>query len=125
MKILTHDPYLNTVKRSLEDRKYKELYKKEKENNEKNFMNQEFDITNYIHLSKEMANIVLLVGFVIIPYIVGIGFIFFIIAKANLNIFLGMNIKEYLIYWAIGYEVIATLLLVTIIKSAISFKKYK
>ncbi|NOZ91090.1 MAG: hypothetical protein GXO60_07390 [Epsilonproteobacteria bacterium] len=122
MELLTHDPYLDTIKRTLEDKKYKELYKKEKNNKIKKFMKQELDITNYISLPKGLANMIFFIGFLVVPYIVGIAFIFFIIAQASFDIFLGINIKEYPVYWAIGYEVIATLLLLIIVKSAINFK---
>ncbi len=55
--------------------------------------------------------------------IIGIGFIFFIIAQANLDAFRGININEYSVFWAIGYEVIASILLLLIVKSAIRFKR--
>jgi len=125
MSTVIHDPYLNSVKRALEDKKYKELYKKEKAQGKiKSFIKQEFEITDYIHLPKTLANTVFVLLFFIVPYIVGLGFIFFVVAKANISTFLGINIKEYPVYWAIGYEVIASLLLFIIIKSAISYKNH-
>ena len=121
MNSLTHDPYLNTVKRSLEDKRYKQKY----ENKHKidKFLKKKINITDYINLSEGMATVILFISFLIIPYIIGIGFIFFIIAQANLDAFRGININEYSVFWAIGYEVIASILLIFIVKSAISFKK--
>jgi hypothetical protein len=122
MKTLIQDPYLHTVKRTLQDRRYKELYQKKKSNQIDSFMKKEVDITEYINLSKEMANTLLFISFLVVPYIVGIAFAFFIIARVDLDTFWSMNLKEYMIYWAIGYEVIATVTLLMIFKSAINFK---
>ncbi len=121
MNSLTHDPYLNTVKRSLEDKRYKQKY----ENKHKidKFLKKNISITDYINLSEGMATVILFISFLIIPYIIGIGFIFFIIAQANLDAFRGINIDEYSVFWAIGYEVIASILLLLIVKSAIRFKR--
>ncbi len=120
MNSLTHDPYLNTVKRSLEDKRYKEKYEKHKIDK---FLKKKINITDYINLSEGMATVILFISFLIIPYIIGIGFIFFIIAQANLDAFRGININEYSVFWAIGYEVIASILLLLIVKSAIRFKR--
>jgi len=122
MKTLTHDPYLNTVKRNLKDKKYKELQEK-KRNKRDEFLKKKFEITDYINLPEGVANIIFFIAFLVIPYIVGITFIFIIIAKASIETFSSMHINEYSIYWAIGYEVIASLLLFIIIKSAISFRR--
>jgi len=121
---MNHDPYLQTVKITLEDKKYKELYNKKKEKKKlESFMRKEIHLTDYINLSKEAINILGLLTFMILPYLVGITFIFFVIAKANSNIFGEISVKynQYLVSWAIGYEIIATFLLLWIIKSAISF----
>jgi len=117
MKTLTHDPYLNTVKRNLKDKKYKELQEK-KRNKTDNFLKKKFEITDYINLPEGVANIIFFISFLVIPYIVGITFIFIIIAKASIE-----NIDGYPVYWSIGYEVIASFLLFIIIKSAISFRR--
>ena len=122
MKTLTHDPYLNTVKRNLKDKKYKELQEK-KRNKTDNFLKKKFEITDYINLPEGVANIIFFISFLVIPYIVGITFIFIIIAKASIETFSSINIDGYPVYWSIGYEVIASLLLFIIIKSAISFRR--
>jgi hypothetical protein len=122
METLIHDPYLNTVKRSLEDKKYKELQVK-KRSQVDNFLKKKFEITDYIQLPEGVANMLFFIAFLVIPYIVGISFIFIVIARASLDTFWGMNINAYSIYWAIGYEVIASFLLFIIIKSAITFRK--
>jgi len=122
MEPLIHDPYLNTVKRSLKDKRYKELHDK-KIKNTNDFLKKKFEITDYINLPEGLANIVFFISFLIIPYIVGITFIFIIIAKASIETFSNINIDGYPVYWSIGYEVIASLLLFIIIKSAISYRR--
>jgi len=122
MEPLTHDPYLNTVKRSLRDKRYKELHEK-KIKNTNDFLKKRFEITDYINLPEGLANIIFFILFLVIPYIVGISFIFIIIAKASIETFSHINIDGYPVYWSIGYEVIASLLLFIIIKSAISFRR--
>jgi hypothetical protein len=122
METLIHDPYLNTVKRSLEDKKYKELQVK-KRTQVDNFLKKKFEITDYIQLPEGLANMLFFIAFLVVPYIVGISFIFIVIARASLDTFWEININEYSVYWAIGYEVIASFLLFIIIKSAITFRK--
>ncbi|SFV57321.1 hypothetical protein MNB_SV-12-697 [hydrothermal vent metagenome] len=125
----THDPYLNTVKRNLQDKYYKEQKErqKEKENMEeekpKDFFTQEIHLSNHINLSENSINTIIISAFILIPYITGIIFIFLVIAKANIIIFNEIDIDEYFVYWSIGYEVLASILLTIIIKSAISFKR--
>jgi len=121
MEPLTHDPYLNTVKRSLRDKRYKELHEK-KIKNTNNFLKKRFEITDYINLPEGLASIIFFILFLVIPYIVGISFIFIIIAKASIETFSHINIDGYPVYWSIGYEVIASFLLFIIIKSAISYR---
>jgi len=122
MEPLTHDPYLNTVKRSLKDKRYKELHDKMVTKSTNEFLKKRFEITDYINLPEGLANIIFFVLFLVIPYIVGITFIFIIIAKASIETFSHINIDGYPVYWSIGYEVIASFLLFIIIKSAISYR---
>jgi len=125
MEPLINDPYLKTVKRSLKDKKLQvqKRNKIEKRNKTDNFFKKKFEITDYINLPEGVANILFFIAFLVIPYIVGITFIFIVIAKASIETFSNMNINEYSISWAIGYELIASLLLFIIIKSAISFRR--
>ncbi len=60
--------------------------------------------------------------FISLPYIAGLLFQFFYIADAKKELFLSLNEKSsFLLTWAIGYEIIATIILLYIIKMAISF----
>jgi hypothetical protein len=72
----------------------------------------------------ESVNNVLGVGiFALVPYIIGVIFIFIIIAQANIETYRKTDMNSFLLAWTIGYEVIAAIILLVIFKSAISFKK--
>lgn len=66
----------------------------------------------------------LAIYFVSLPYITGLLFQFFYIADAKVELYLSLSKNSSFIFaWAIGYEILATLLLLSIIKMAISFSK--
>jgi len=66
--------------------------------------------------------IFLLIYFVSLPYITGLLFLFFYVAEGKQELFLSLNEESsFLMTWAIGYEILAGLILLYIIKSAISF----
>lgn len=125
MPFQTHDPYLNTVKREINDKYYKERKQlmEHKDKKSKSFLSQKVHLRDFINLNEGTLNIVAFIAFVVIPYLTGIAFIFLLIANANFDTFKNININDYLIYWTIGYELLAMLLILLIIKSAINFKK--
>jgi len=60
--------------------------------------------------------------FVSLPYIAGILFIFFYISKGSLETFSSFNQNQtFILTWAIGYEIIASLIMLWILKMAVSF----
>jgi hypothetical protein len=124
MNSTIHDPYLNTAKRSLKDKYYKEKISiaKEQEIKPKSFLRQNLYLSDYINLSEEMASFVGFILFALIPYLVGILFVFIVIARGSLYILQNIQIGNYFIYWSIGYELLALLLLSLIAKSAIKFR---
>ncbi|KYJ87728.1 hypothetical protein [Sulfurovum riftiae] len=66
--------------------------------------------------------IFLAIYFVSLPYILGLLFLFFYIAEGKFEVFLSVNRDSpFLMIWAIGYEILAVLIILAIIKSAISF----
>ena len=129
MPFKIHDPYLNTVKREMEDEQCRirnqnrDKQKEEKQN--RSFLSQKLYLTDFINLPDGTLNLLLFIAFVIIPYVTGLAFIFFLIANANFDTFKNININDYLIYWTIGYELLAFTIILFLIKSAINFKKTK
>ena len=122
----THDPYLDTAKRSIKNRRYKELsQEKEKPKTKKSesFLTQKVNINELLNLPEGTMNLLLFIAFLLIPYIVGVIFIFVVIARASLDTFTEIHTGEYALYWAIGYEIIAATIILLIIKSAINFNR--
>ena len=68
--------------------------------------------------------IFLAIYFVSLPYILGLLFLFFYISEGKFKVFLAVNQDSpFLMTWAIGYEILATLIILWIVKSAISFTR--
>ncbi len=66
--------------------------------------------------------IFLVIYFITLPYISGLLFLFFYVAEGKEELFLSLNEESsFILTWAIGYEILAGLALLFIIKSAISF----
>jgi len=64
----------------------------------------------------------LAIYFVALPYIAGLLFLFFYVAEGKAELFLSLNDdSSFILTWAIGYEIIAALAILFIVKSAISF----
>ncbi|WP_295418232.1 hypothetical protein [Sulfurovum sp.] len=68
--------------------------------------------------------IFLVIYFISLPYIAGLLFLFFYVAEGKKELFLSLNEESsFILTWAIGYEILATLAILYIVKSAISFSK--
>jgi len=66
--------------------------------------------------------IFIFVYFIILPYISGLFFLFIYVADANVDLFLSLNDEHsFILTWAIGYQIIATLILLYIFKMALTF----
>ncbi len=64
----------------------------------------------------------LLIYFITLPYIAGLMFLFFYVGKGKTELFLSLNEdSSFILTWAIGYEILAGLALLYIVKLAISF----
>ena len=71
-------------------------------------------------------NIFLTIYFITIPYITGILFLFLYASEGNTELFLSVNeFSSFIVTWAIGYEILAVLGILYIIKMAISFSTAK
>ena len=125
MPMSTHDPYLATVKRTLQEKQQKEQKKEfiEKQNQvkRKSFFQQSIDLNDHIYLPESLQKTFALGVFIFIPYTIGLLFLFFVVAHADFQTYEDMGIDSYLLPWTIGYECIATLLIMSIIKSAVHY----
>jgi hypothetical protein len=120
-----HDPYLDTIRRSLNEEKIKSRKKKiENSTTEsKSFFSKNIIISNYIHLPQSLEKIILLVTFVFIPHILGILVMFILVQYEIFKECTKFSFDIFMLTWTIGYETIALILLILIIKSAFNFTK--
>lgn len=92
-------------------------------NKSSKFSQQEVDLSETpLFFPEGYEKLFLAIYFVSLPYIAGLLFQFFYIADSKKELFLSLNEQSsFILTWAIGYEIIATLILLYIIKMAISF----
>ena len=123
--INTHDPYLNTVKRSLNEAKIKIRKNKIKKTEviKKSFFSKSIIISDYIYLPESLQKIFLLSIFILIPYFFGTVIILILIGNGLFKEGITFSFDFFMLSWTIGYETIAFILLMFIIKSAFSFNR--
>ena len=117
----TTDPYRNAIKRTLEEKQSKERRKNFLKNNPNGTADAFLDQS--VELPESVNNVLGLGIFALLPYIIGLIFIFLIIAQANIETYRNTDMNSFFLAWTIGYELIAAILLLAILKSAISFRK--
>lgn len=119
-----HDPYLNTVKRTLSEEKIRKR-KKKIENNKpkpKSFFSKHIILSDYIYLPESLQNLFLISLFILIPYTFGLIIMTLVIDYKSFSEYTEFNFELFMLTWTIGYETIAIILLLIIIKNAILFK---
>lgn len=84
---------------------------------EEDFLNQEVDYRDFVFAPEGYEAPVFALYLAIIPYLVGLGFLFLFIARTRYESFLEFKLSSFFIIWAIGYEVTAVLLIVIIFLS--------
>lgn len=96
-------------------------------NRSSKFTKQEVDITQTpLFFPEGYEKIFLAIYFITLPYLAGMAFQFFYIANGNTELFFHIyNNSLFILIWAIGYEIIATIILLYIIKMAIDFTNAK
>jgi len=73
---------------------------------------------------EEYEKLFLGIYFILLPYVAGLTFQFFYIAKGKTELFLSLSEKSsFLLTWTIGYEIIAAFVLLYIMKMSISFAR--
>jgi len=87
------------------------------------FTEQEVNLTDSpLFFPAGHENLFLAIYFVAVPYIMGLVFLFFYVANAKLDLFLSLNEQaSFILTWLVGYEIVAAMILLYIIKLAISF----
>ena len=87
------------------------------------FTQKEVDLAETpLFFPEGFEKIFLAIYFVTLPYIAGLLFLFIYVAEGNIDLFLSLNEEQaFMLTWAIGYEIIAALTLLWIVKMSISF----
>lgn len=85
------------------------------------FASQKVDFSDHLFVVEGYEGIFYTLYFLSIPYITGAIFLFFFVAGGNYDNFMLLDMNAFLIVWLIGYEIVATLILIAIF---ISFLKY-
>ncbi|WP_309497227.1 hypothetical protein [Sulfurovum sp.] len=93
------------------------------QNRNTKFSQQEVDLAETpLFFPEGFEKIFLTIYIISLPYIMGLLFLFFFVAEANVDRFLSINEgSSFFLTWAIGYEIIAALILLWIVKMAIGF----
>ncbi len=112
------DLHLVHVRRDMKD--YKNRLQGSRKQN-KTFGSQDVDVKDFIISPEGWEGIMFTFYFLSIPYITGIIFLFLFIARADLENFLIFDLTAFFVVWAIGYEIVASLILIIIF---ISYIKY-
>ena len=89
--------------------------------NRASFGSQEVDVKDFIISPEGWEGIMFSFYFLSIPYITGVIFLFLFIARADLENFLIFDLTAFFVVWAIGYEIVASLILIVIFVSYIKY----
>jgi len=87
------------------------------------FGSQPVNFSKFIFMPEGYEKIFLTLYFLLIPYLIGLLFLFFFVAHTSVTNFTSMNLTTFVIVWAIGYEIVGTIILIIIFYSAFNFKK--
>ena len=120
-----HDPYLTTVQRSLNEQRIKtrkeQLKLRKKNEPEKGFFSKKIELRNFIDLPEGLQEVVLFGLFFLIPYLLGaLAMILYQFDMGNLP---SSGIQRFLFAWTIGYELCASLILITLIQQLFTSRK--
>ncbi|WP_345976921.1 hypothetical protein [Sulfurimonas sp. HSL3-7] len=87
------------------------------------FAQKEIDVKAFILAPEGYEAFMFIIYFLTIPYLTGLAFLYLFVAKASFEHFLNVKLSSFFVIWAIGYEVVAAILLTLIAYSFIkSFK---
>ncbi len=115
----------NSIMRStsarLDAKAYRDRLNRVRKGKSATFSSQKLDIKDYIISPEGWEGIMFTFYFASIPYITGITFLFLFIAKGDVGNFLVFDIFAFFIVWAIGYEIVASFLLLIIFMSYFNF----
>ncbi len=89
----------------------------------KKFGQQDVDLAQTpLFFPEGFEKIFLFIYFITLPYIAGLFFLFFYVAEGSIDLFVSLNDQSsFMLTWTIGYEIIAAIIILSIVKMAIGF----
>ncbi len=93
------------------------------QNKNTNFSQKDVELSETpLFFPEGFEKVFLVIYMISLPYIIGLVFLFFVVAESNVERFLAVNQESaFFLTWAIGYEILAGLIMLWIIKMAIGF----
>ncbi len=85
------------------------------------FSSQTIDLSKYSLAPEGYEGIIYTLYFLIVPYFFGAVFLFFVVAHGDFSNFMLLDTSAFLIVWAIGYEIVASILLLIIFFSFLQY----
>lgn len=107
----------------LKENRVRENRNKKEKSAPESFASQNVDLKDYVFAPDGYEGIFYTLYFLMIPYIVGAVFLFFFVAGADYDNFMLLEISAFFIVWMMGYEIVATLLLISIFFSFLRYEK--
>lgn len=95
-------------------REYQNQNLKTRRQMEDGFFQKSLDYRDFVFSPEGYEGIVLALYILIVPYLMGLLFLFVFIAEASYEYFLQFNLASFFVIWAIGYETCAALILIGI-----------
>ncbi len=81
------------------------------------FGSQQVDLKNYVLSPEGWEGVMFTIYFLVVPYLIGVLFLFLFVAGSDIDNFLILDITAFFVLWAIGYEIVATLLMLGLLLS--------
>ena len=108
----------------LRDKSYRQSREKSREVEPKpSFASQKVDFSDHLFIVEGYEGIFYTLYFLSVPYIVGAVFLFFFIAGGSYDNFMLLEMNAFLIVWLIGYEIVASLILIAIFISFLNYDR--
>jgi len=95
-------------------REYQNQNLKSRRKMEDDFFQKSLDYRDFVFSPEGYEGIVLALYILILPYLMGLLFLFLFVAEASYEYFLQFNLTSFFVIWAIGYEACAALILIGI-----------
>ncbi len=119
-----HDPYLVTVKRTLNEQRIlkrkKRIESKRKKEVKESYFSKKINLNQILDLPEGLQEIIFFIFFLLLPY--SFGLIFALITNLDIQCFNTNNFNDILFLWTIGYEFLATILIIFLIQQSLTYK---